>query len=67
MIYSEAEELLCKKKGLEEKLEGVELEHSYLVKLITRIRDWGVWDISGLDFDPKTYQQLFDLYPGLPG
>ena len=67
MLRSEAVVLERKRKTLQEKLDALESDHSSLVTLMTRIRDWGVWDLNGLDLNSKTYYQLFGLYPSLPG
>jgi hypothetical protein len=67
MLRSEALVLDQKRKNVQEKLNALEQDHTSLITLMTRIRDWGVWDINGLTLNPRTYYQIFGLYPGLPG
>lgn len=54
-------------RKIQERLEKLAEDNDSLVTLVTRIRDLGVWDVAGLAFQKRTYSQMFELYPHLPG
>jgi len=56
-----------KRKKIEETLDIVKNDNESLCRLILRVRDMGMWDLEDLTFRKETYNQIFGLYPHLPG
>lgn len=54
-------------KRIRGRVNQLEKDNDSLVSLVTRIRDMGIWDVGGLEFHKRTFSQIFELYPHLPG
>jgi len=66
-LQRDLEKLRADFKKVRERCRILEKDNDNLVTLIMRIRDMGVWDTAGLQLWRRTYEQIFGLYPNLPG
>lgn len=67
MLKIELEKLRNECKRVKSRMNYLLKDNESLTTLVCRIRDMGVWDLSGLELQRSSFDQIFGLYPNLIG
>ncbi|CAL8097282.1 unnamed protein product [Orchesella dallaii] len=67
VLKIDLEKLKSECRRIRERMNSLLKDNESLVTLMCRIRDMGVWDVSGLELQRSSFDQIFGLYPSLVG